>query len=281
MIGTILGGAGAIGSGIGNIIGQQNQRKREEEIRKKTWEREDDAVQRRAKDMQLAGINPLLAAGDPAQASTGGGTGQATDASSLGGAMANAGQTADQAGMQKKMMVLQEQKQDAEIAKIEAETEGKRLENEGADDRRDNLRTQTEMQKEQLRQMEQQKAKVEAEIEAIQANTALTKEKRLSEIQQRLIDSFMEVARIKGHAGLGNWLGASGEKIVRESVYDIAQDYADGKISAQQAQERMQKAQEEAERKAQEAAERNKNSKSAEKEELERGVYDRSVFGLS
>lgn len=287
MLGGIIGGAlGAAGNAVGmGLQAWQNKKnqEREDKIRQQTWDREDDAVQRRAKDMQLAGINPLLAAGDPAQASTGGGVtgGQAPDASGLGGAMQQTGQWIDQMAIQKKQQVLQEQKQDAEIAKIESETRGQEIENAQGDARGENLEADIAKKREETRKIEQEIAKVEAEIENIKANTALTKEKRLSEIQQRLIDSFIEVARIKGHAGLGNWLGASGEKIVRESIHDIAQDYADGKISAQQAQERMQKAQEEAEQKAREAAERNKNSRSAEEEELERGRYDRSVYGLS
>lgn len=243
MIGTILGGAGAIGSGIGNIIGQQNQRKREEEIRKKTWEREDNAVQRRAKDMQLAGINPLLAAGDPAQASTGGGTGQATDTSSLGGAMAQTGQIIDQIGIQKKQQVLQEQKQDAEIAKIESETRGQEIENAQGDTRRENTEADTAKKREEARKIEKEVAKVEAEIDAIKENTELTKEKRLSEIQRRLIDSIIEIGDWEVGGGIGaGGIGVSGkrrEKIFA-SVKDIAEQLERGEISTSEAMEKAQ-----------------------------------------
>ena len=124
MLGGIIGGAlGAVGKTVGmGLQAHQNKKnqEREDQIRKETWNREDNAVQRRAKDMELAGINPLLAAGDPAQASTGGGVtgGQAPDAEGLGGAITQAGQWIDQMAMAKKQQILQEQKQDAEIEKI-------------------------------------------------------------------------------------------------------------------------------------------------------------------
>ena len=103
MIGAIIGGAASVlSSGIGaGMQTWQNKKNREEEerVRQATWAREDklraethgredNAVQRRAEDMRLAGINPLLAAGDPAQASAGqtsGGTTQSQSAPSLDG----------------------------------------------------------------------------------------------------------------------------------------------------------------------------------------------------
>ena len=123
MLGGIIGGAlGAVGNAVGmGLQAKQNKKnqEREDKIRQQTWDREDNAVQRRAKDMEKAGINPLLAAGDPAQASTGGGVtgGTAPDAEGLGGALQQAGQWVDQMGIAKKQQILAEQKQDAEIAK--------------------------------------------------------------------------------------------------------------------------------------------------------------------
>ena len=123
MLGGIIGG---IGSAIMGGISMANQKKtneqnraREDQIRKEIWKREDNAVQRRAKDLGLAGINPLLAAGDPAQASTGGAVGQdqAINSSELQGTLSGTGQWADQMAYQKKMQILQENKQDAEIEK--------------------------------------------------------------------------------------------------------------------------------------------------------------------
>ena len=93
MLGGIIGGAlSAVTSGIGmGLQAHQNKKnqEREDKIRQQTWDREDNAVQRRAKDLELAGINPLLAAGDPAQASTGGSVtgGTAPNAEGLGGAL--------------------------------------------------------------------------------------------------------------------------------------------------------------------------------------------------
>lgn len=67
-------GAGLIGAGsglidtIGNLFISKKNRESQEATQRTTWAREDNAVQRRAADMDAAGINPVLAAGSPAQA---------------------------------------------------------------------------------------------------------------------------------------------------------------------------------------------------------------------
>lgn len=237
MLGGIIGGAlSAITSGVGmGLQAHQNKKnqEREDKIRRETWEREDNAVQRRAKDMEMAGINPLLAAGDPAQASTGGAvTGQnAPSTEGLAGSIQNAGQIADQMAMAKKMQVLAEQKQDAEIAKIEAETEGKLKENEGADDRNEQVRLQNE-------KIKRENEKIGAEIEGIMANTELTKEKQKSEIQKRMIDGLIENGKIEGNISIAGWIGAKGEEKTYRTIEDIYKDLEDGNITSEQAIEK-------------------------------------------
>ena len=60
--------------GYGIFQGERNfdymkkQYEYQKELNQKMMDREDNAIQRRAADMQQAGINPLLAAGQPAQA---------------------------------------------------------------------------------------------------------------------------------------------------------------------------------------------------------------------
>lgn len=58
-LGGILGGIGSFGMNLFNMLQQSAQNAL-------TRQREDTAVQRRAKDMLAAGFNPVLAAGNPA-----------------------------------------------------------------------------------------------------------------------------------------------------------------------------------------------------------------------
>ena len=162
-------------------------------------------MQRRAKDLELAGINPLLAAGDPAQASTGGAVtgGQAPNAEGLGGALQQAGQWVDQMGIAKKQQILQEQKQDAEIEKIEAETEGQRIENSQGDTRRENMEANTEQMREATRKMEQEREVMKAQIEAIQANTALTEQQKKTEEKRTLQEGLLKLGTAFAKLGIG------------------------------------------------------------------------------
>lgn len=74
--GDIAGAAlGAIGAGLGFATDQQNYKAQKEQLKwqkyaqRTTWEREDNAVQRRVDDLRAAGLSPVLAAGSAAQTS--------------------------------------------------------------------------------------------------------------------------------------------------------------------------------------------------------------------
>ena len=61
-----------IGAGVssaGGLIGQWLTNRQNKKLTEESWAREDNAVQRRTADLQAAGINPLLAAGQAASSS--------------------------------------------------------------------------------------------------------------------------------------------------------------------------------------------------------------------
>ncbi|QXP44242.1 MAG: DNA pilot protein [Arizlama microvirus] len=63
---------GAIASGLGTLgqmTSQQLTNQQNEQLMRESWKREDNAVQRRQRDMIKAGINPLMAAGSAATSS--------------------------------------------------------------------------------------------------------------------------------------------------------------------------------------------------------------------
>lgn len=66
----LLGGLAGAAVDLFNLGEQRKQNEWLKGAQEKTWEREDNAVQRRAADMEAAGINPLLAAGSPASSSS-------------------------------------------------------------------------------------------------------------------------------------------------------------------------------------------------------------------
>ena len=68
--GQVVGGLASIFSGIGNARRQRENLAYQKQIQQQIFQREDNAVQRRASDMEAAGLSKTLAAGNGAGAGT-------------------------------------------------------------------------------------------------------------------------------------------------------------------------------------------------------------------
>lgn len=239
MLGGIISGAMGLAGSIHNanvqkdlgqqqinlskeIYGHQTAYKRQQD--KLMQAREDNAVQRRARDMQLAGINPLLAAGSPSEAK--GSTGLGGDMSMASSGYNQMGKGISEAASQLGGIVgnsidairaSQELKaQKAQIDNIEADTANKQAQNP---------------------MYQQEIKKMEAEIGKIQADTKLSEQMKVNKITENLKANIIETGQIKG--GVNIWgTGFSGDRKVYQTLNEISKELLHNEITADTARKK-------------------------------------------
>lgn len=128
-VAAALGGAQFL-QGVGNYFLQKENLDWQKSAQQTTWQREDTAVQRRAKDLEAAGLSKTLAAGGSAQTSGPIST-TAPQFEGVGG------------GIDKAAMALNLMRQKAEIAKTYADTEAIKLQGQLAIDQAAKTRQDT------------------------------------------------------------------------------------------------------------------------------------------
>ena len=118
------------------------------------------------------------------------------------------------------MQILQEQKQDAEIEKIQAETEGQKIENSQGDTRKENIEADTAQKRETKRKIEREQEVLSAQIEAIRANTALTEQQRATEEKRTLKEGLLTLGKAFAKLGIGgSGVGAEIDIIIDSEKY--------------------------------------------------------------
>lgn len=69
LLGDAIGFVGQLGGKVFDYFTQNRQFEYDKQVQQKTWDREDNSIQRRVEDLTKAGLSPVLAAGTGAQAS--------------------------------------------------------------------------------------------------------------------------------------------------------------------------------------------------------------------